>query len=220
MSGESSANRLEIAKRIKNARKKAGLTQASVAQQLNLTPQAISNYERGKNNVPAILLFKMAALYGVKEFAFLDSLPESYNLARETVGTVQYEELEYEVNLNNELADLCEFERRNIVQKKIRDLSPNEVELFLAEKMQYGSQPTKTDIPVTEAEINAVCVLLDSLSYTAVETEDLRYQSAFRRINRLIVLLQTANKIREGYNFTKEELFGVIPANAKLSENE
>ena len=64
MGADSKENRIEIAKRIKKARKDAGFTQAQVAKELGLTPQAISNYERGINNIPASLLFDLAELYG------------------------------------------------------------------------------------------------------------------------------------------------------------
>lgn len=218
MNNESKANRLEIAKRIKNARKNAGLTQAFVASQLNLTPQAISNYERGKNNIPAPLLFELANLYGLQEFSFLDSLPESYNLSKATVGSLQYEALEYDVELNNELARTSEFERRNVIQKKIRELSPNEVEVFLAEKMQYGSVPDYPNVPVTADEISSVCAILDSLLYAAIQEKDFRYQNAYRRLSQTISLLQAANKVKTGYDFTHEELPGAIPPGTDLSE--
>ena len=42
MGADSKENRIELAKRIKKARKDAGFTQAQVAKELGLTPQAIS----------------------------------------------------------------------------------------------------------------------------------------------------------------------------------
>lgn len=218
MGNESVANRLEIAKRIKNARKNAGLTQGFVAKQLNLTPQAISNYERGKNNVPVSILFEMADLYGLKEFFFLDSLPESYNMFQASIGEVQYCDFEYELEINNELANASEFERRNIIQKKIRDLSPNDVELFIAEKMQYGSRPDFSNVPVTSDEIESVCIMLDALLYAAINDGSSRYQNEHHKISKLIVLLQANDKVKNGYNFVNEELLGTIHPGTNPSE--
>lgn len=57
--------RADIANRIKYARVCAKLTQADVAKKLGITPQAISNYERGTNAVPNSVLFKMAELFNI-----------------------------------------------------------------------------------------------------------------------------------------------------------
>lgn len=53
------------AKRIKYARTCAKMTQADVAAVLNLTPQQVSNYERGLTRVPDSVIPKMAKLFGV-----------------------------------------------------------------------------------------------------------------------------------------------------------
>lgn len=47
------------------ARKAAGLTQAFVAQQLDVSPAAISQWEKGLTAPRASLLPKVAKLYGV-----------------------------------------------------------------------------------------------------------------------------------------------------------
>lgn len=58
-------SRVLVANRIKCARSKAKLTQVDVATALGITPQAISNYERGVNGVPNNVIYKMAELFGV-----------------------------------------------------------------------------------------------------------------------------------------------------------
>lgn len=59
----------EIAKKMKNARIAAGLTQTQIAERLGLTYQAISNYERGKNSIDTSLFMKMCALYHIDPVA-------------------------------------------------------------------------------------------------------------------------------------------------------
>lgn len=54
-----------IAKRIKYARTRAKMTQSDVATCLNITPQQISNYERGLTRVPDNVILRMAELYRV-----------------------------------------------------------------------------------------------------------------------------------------------------------
>lgn len=58
--------RRSIAMRIKRARQDAHMTQAQVAEALGLTYQAISNYERGLNNIENTILVRMCSLYGVQ----------------------------------------------------------------------------------------------------------------------------------------------------------
>lgn len=56
-------NKALIAERVKSARSMARLKQSDVAKKLGLTPQAISNYERGVNSIPNSVIQQMAALY-------------------------------------------------------------------------------------------------------------------------------------------------------------
>ncbi len=56
-------NKALIAERVKSARAMARLKQSDVAEKLGLTPQAISNYERGVNSIPNNVIQQMAVLY-------------------------------------------------------------------------------------------------------------------------------------------------------------
>lgn len=56
----------EIGRRLKKARLDAGLTQKEVADKLNITYQAISNYERGTNRVDTDTLSMLCAIYGIQ----------------------------------------------------------------------------------------------------------------------------------------------------------
>lgn len=211
------ANRMEIANRIKKARKEAGLTQVTVAQKLGLTPQAISNYERGINNIPASLLMDLASLYGLKEFSFLDALPEPYQLGKSLVNDLQYSDLEYKVKINNLLSDAHEFERRSIIQEEIEKIKPNDVELFLAEKLKYGSRPDKEISECQQEEIDLVCTLLDALLYIAMHENTRNYRIAYTRIEKLVTLLQEYDKIKRGCVFAREEPFDPPRSGLNLS---
>lgn len=219
MGADSKANRIEIATRIKKARKDAGLTQAAVAKELGLTPQAISNYERGINNIPAALLFDLAKLYDLKEFSFLDSLPEPYQFGKALINPIQYSCLEFEFELNNRLSDAFEFERRSIVQAEIKKINPNNVELFLAEMLQYGTHPDVEATSITEKDLETVYTITDAL--LQIETEDVQlkhsYHDTYMRIEKLISLLQAYNKIKLGHEFVREEPFDPPQTDINLS---
>ena len=85
-----------IAERIKKARKDAGLTQLDAAKAIGITPQAISNYERGVNKVPNDTLVDLAELYnvsinyllGVSEIWTTEILPIFENVAKEHLTLV------------------------------------------------------------------------------------------------------------------------------------
>lgn len=67
--------RYEIASRLKEARERAGLTQKEAADKVGLTPQAISNFERGINQVSNDVLRKLCDLYKVSPDIILDDFP-------------------------------------------------------------------------------------------------------------------------------------------------
>ena len=56
----------EIGRRLKNARLNACLTQKEVADRLDITYQAISNYERGINRVDTDTLTMLCQIYGIR----------------------------------------------------------------------------------------------------------------------------------------------------------
>lgn len=62
----------EIAKKMKDLRLEAGLTQLQVAEKLGITYQAISNYERGKNSIEIDLLLSMCDIYHADPISVLN----------------------------------------------------------------------------------------------------------------------------------------------------
>ena len=58
-------SKLEIARRMRAARRKTGLTQSQVAKMLGVSAQAISNYERGTNRIDSETLSRLCQIYGM-----------------------------------------------------------------------------------------------------------------------------------------------------------
>jgi repressor LexA len=65
----------ELAKRLRDARRSAGLTQAEVGRSLGVCYQAVSNYERGTNRVDSQTLARLCDLYGVSVNEVLGRVP-------------------------------------------------------------------------------------------------------------------------------------------------
>jgi transcriptional regulator with XRE-family HTH domain len=55
----------ELGQRLKKLREKCSMTQTEVAKVLGLTSAALSQYESGGRNISALLLQKIARIYGV-----------------------------------------------------------------------------------------------------------------------------------------------------------
>ena len=59
---------MTIGQRIKDARKKAGMTQAELASKLDIPPQSIGQWERGERRPKLETLDRIAAALGVESF--------------------------------------------------------------------------------------------------------------------------------------------------------
>lgn len=66
---------LELAKRLRNARETAGLTQVEVSKRLNKSSTTITNYESGIRKPPMNVLKQLADIYGVT-FSYLAGFEE------------------------------------------------------------------------------------------------------------------------------------------------
>lgn len=91
----------EIAQRIKSARINAGFTQKEVAERLDLTPQAISNFERGKNGISNDILRSLCELYNISADIIIE------NAAVENATVLSIEK-------NGEIAERIKNRRREI----------------------------------------------------------------------------------------------------------
>ena len=67
-------------KRITELRKERGLNQTQVAKELNMSQTGYSKYETGENDIPTIVLIKLAAFYNVSTDYILNltDLPDPY----------------------------------------------------------------------------------------------------------------------------------------------
>lgn len=72
---------------LKHARHKHGFTQSEVAEKLGVTFQAISNYERGINNVDNDTLEKLCTLYEIPFRQMIDSI--DYRIVAEKLKTAR-----------------------------------------------------------------------------------------------------------------------------------
>lgn len=64
----------EFGKRLQEARKKAGMTQVQIAQELNISQNAYSQYERGLREPPFFLIWEFSSMFGVSiEYFFRQS---------------------------------------------------------------------------------------------------------------------------------------------------
>lgn len=63
--------------RIAVLRKEAGLSQAELAQQLNVSPSAVGMYEQGRREPPARMLVALAEVFGVSTDYLLTGRPQS-----------------------------------------------------------------------------------------------------------------------------------------------
>lgn len=68
-------NNKEFASLLKELRKRRNLTQAEVAQYINLTPQAYANYERGDRTPDILTCKRLAAIFGVSIEVLLGDKP-------------------------------------------------------------------------------------------------------------------------------------------------
>ena len=69
-----------ISKNIKDLRDKFGYTQQFIADFLNITPAAVSQYENDARTIPLSVVEKLALLYNVDEYDLYEENPEKQNI--------------------------------------------------------------------------------------------------------------------------------------------
>lgn len=74
-------NSNSIGNKIAKARKNINLSQAELAQQVSISPQAVGKWERGESMPDIITLDRLAAIFGVDLNYFSDNFPSGENAA-------------------------------------------------------------------------------------------------------------------------------------------
>ena len=69
-----------LAKNIIFLREKFGYSQTQLASYLNISPQAVSNYENAKRTIPADVLSKLAILFDVEEYDLYEDNPQQMDV--------------------------------------------------------------------------------------------------------------------------------------------
>jgi transcriptional regulator with XRE-family HTH domain len=105
---EESSQQMQIARRLKVARDHSGLSQDTVAKQLNLQRPAISEIEAGRRKVSASELAALSELYDVSMEWLVSgesNEPSKLELAARGLARLKPEELETILSLLNSLRD-------------------------------------------------------------------------------------------------------------------
>lgn len=71
---------MNFSDRLKQARKKAGITQAQLSERLGITPQSYSQYETGKRNPKPVTIYKIADALKIPANELSDELPPTPKL--------------------------------------------------------------------------------------------------------------------------------------------
>ena len=71
-----------IGKKIQEARKRLGHSAERIAKELNITREALTQIETGRNNVNAVLLWRLAYLFGCKVEDFFPNVPSGFSLSK------------------------------------------------------------------------------------------------------------------------------------------
>ena len=83
--------RKEIGNRIAEMRKKLGLSARLVAEKLCVSREAVTHIETGRNNISAIMLWKLATIFHCDIKDFFPDVPDGYALTRVDAHKVQQE---------------------------------------------------------------------------------------------------------------------------------
>src|SRR5262245_29449944 len=74
--------RVEIGKRISEMRRKLGLSAKRVADELQISREAVTHIETGRNNITAVSLWKLATLFDCEIADFFPNVPDGYALTK------------------------------------------------------------------------------------------------------------------------------------------
>ena len=81
-----------IAKRIKEMREGLGLTASQVAKKLDVSREAFTHIETGRNGISAVSLWKLAALFHCDIQDFFPKVPDGFQLTKVDIKKVRQED--------------------------------------------------------------------------------------------------------------------------------
>jgi len=81
----------EIGRTIKEMRGKLGLSAQTVADNLEISREAVTHMETGRNNVSAVSLWKLAILFNCEMQDFFPTIPDGYALTKVDLHKVAQE---------------------------------------------------------------------------------------------------------------------------------
>jgi transcriptional regulator with XRE-family HTH domain len=83
--------RKAIGKKIREMRDKLGLSALRVSTELNISREAITHIETGRNNISAVALWKLAVLFNCDIEDFFPNIPDGYALTKVDLQKVAQE---------------------------------------------------------------------------------------------------------------------------------
>jgi transcriptional regulator with XRE-family HTH domain len=83
--------RQEIGSRIAELRRKRKLTARLVGEKLNISREAVTQIETGRNNITALSLWKLATLFHCNVEDFFPAVPDGYGLTKIDTDKLQQE---------------------------------------------------------------------------------------------------------------------------------
>jgi len=83
--------RTAIGKRISEMRRKLGLSAKRVADELQISREAVTHIETGRNNITAVSLWKLATLFDCEIADFFPDVPDGFALTKVDTKRVEQE---------------------------------------------------------------------------------------------------------------------------------
>lgn len=83
--------RSAIGRRIAERRRKLGLSARHVAEELNISREAVTHIETGRNNINAVAIWKLATLFNCALEDFFPEVPDGHALTRVDTRKIKQE---------------------------------------------------------------------------------------------------------------------------------
>lgn len=80
-----------IGKQIKEMRNKLGSSALTVSEKLDLSREAITHIETGRNNISAVALWELATLFHCKVSDFFPDVPDGFALTQVDIRKIEQE---------------------------------------------------------------------------------------------------------------------------------